>query len=315
MPRTPSAPVKPSTPAATAPLPRALQSWDALRLFLCVVDQGSLSKACEVLELSQSTLTRQISALEASLGVALFERTPRGMALTAVAQTLVEPVRAMHAQALAVSRLTQGLDDSLQGVVRVSASEMVAMHLLPAMLAVLRQQSPAIDLVLLATDRMSNLVEREADIAVRNIRPTEDGLVARKVAELPVGIYASTGYLASHRAPRGMGDLSGHEFVVAFQHLDGFRASLASAGVAADALHVAVTTNSHATAWGLVRAGVGLGFAPVCIGAREPGVQRVMPEAPTPVLPVWLTVHQEVKANARLRRVYDFLAERFAALG
>ena len=180
--------------------------------------------------------------------------------------------------------------------------------------AVGRGRRPEMDIVLLATDRMSNLVEREADIAVRNIRPTEPGLVARKVADLPVGIYAANGYLESHAVPRDVADLLKLEFVVAFQHLDTFRASLAGNGLAVDALRLAVTTNSHSTAWGLVRAGVGLGFAPVCIGNREAGVRRVLPEAPTPVLPVWMTVHQEVKANARLRRVYDFLAEHFAAL-
>ena len=184
MPRTPQ---KNRRPETTSPVPSALHSWDALRLFLCVVDQGSLSKACALLGLSQPTLTRQISALEASLGAALFERTPRGMALTALAKALVDPVRVMHAQVLAVSRLAQGQDDTLQGIVRLSASEMVAMHLMPEMLAELRQQSPTIDIVLLATDRMSNLVEREADIAVRNIQPTEPGLVARKVALMAAG--------------------------------------------------------------------------------------------------------------------------------
>jgi DNA-binding transcriptional LysR family regulator len=301
---------KSASSTATAP---ALD-WEALRLFLCVAEQGSLSRAAEVLGVSQPTLTRQISALEASLGVMLFERTTRGMALTEVAQALTGPIQAMREQSQAVARLAQGQDAELGGVVRLSASEMTAIYLLPGMLTPLRQQAPLIDIVLIATDRVANLVEREADIAVRHVRPSQPGLVARKVAELPIGIYASDAYLARRGVPNDITDLLAHD-LVGFDHADMLREGLVKSGLDASRLRFAMTSNSHEVAWRAVQAGLGIGFLPTLIGGAQAGVQRVMADAPTPVLPVWMTVHQEVKASPRLRHVYDFLAESFSRLG
>ena len=290
-----------------------LPDWEGLRLFLTVAEQGSLSKAAETLGLSQPTLTRQVSALEASLGVVLFERTTRGMALTEVAQALLEPIRVMRDQSHAVARVAQGGGVDLAGVARLSASEMTAIYLLPDMLGALRRESPQIDIVLLATDRVSNLVEREADIAVRNVRPSQAGLVARKVADLRIGIYASDSYLARRGEPVQMADLLEHD-LIAFDHGDILRDGLLAAGLDAGRLRFAMSSNSHAVAWKMVCAGLGIGFLPTLVGDAQPGVRRIMANAPTPVLPVWMTVHQEVKANPRLRRVYDFLAESFSRL-
>ena len=297
-------------PRPVAPVP----DWEALRMFLCVVDQGSLSKASAALDLSQPTLTRQITALEASLGLVLFERTARGMALTEVAEALVVPVRAMFAQSLAVARIAQGLDSTLQGVVRISASELVAAYRLPAMLAQLRRESPEIDIVLLATDSVSNLVEREADIAVRMVRPTQAGLIARKVAELPVGIFAHDDYLARRGEPRTIAALLDHD-LIGFEQEDGLREGLVRIGLDAGRLRFGLTSNSRVVVWNLIRAGLGIGFITTEVAVRDPAVRQILRDAPTPRLPIWMTVHQEVRANRRLRRVYDFLAERFASNG
>ncbi len=287
--------------------------WDALRLFLRVAEEGSLSKAAATLELSQPTLTRQISALEESLGITLFERTARGMALTEMAKALISPVRAMHEQALAVARITQGLGTTLRGVARLSASELMAAHLLPDMLADLRREQPEIDMLIIATDEVSDLVEREADIAVRMVRPDQPELVARKVVDLPVGIYAHRDYLDRRGEPTDFQALLEHD-LVASNHGDILRAGLIHAGLDEGRLRFAMASNSHVVAWNLVRAGVGIGFITTVIGDREPAVRRILHDAPTPALPVWLTVHQEVRASPRLRRVYDFLVDRFAAL-
>lgn len=298
-------------PAPAEPL--RTPEWDALRLFLRVAEEGSLSKAAATLNLSQPTLSRQISALEQSLGIALFERTARGMALTEMAQALVGPVRAMHEQSLAVARITQGLEATVRGVARVSASELVAAHHLPDMLADLRREQPEIDVLLLATDELSNLVEREADIAVRMVRPDQPGLVARKVVDLPVGIYAHRSYLERRGEPTHFQDLLEHD-LVASNHGDILRAGLVRAGLDEARLRFSMASNSHVVAWNLVRAGLGIGFITTVIGDREPGVRRILRDAPTPALPVWMTVHQEVRASPRLRRVYDFLVERFGQL-
>lgn len=294
------------------PTPSAL-SWDGLNVFLCVAELGSLSKAAAQLKMSQSTLTRQIAAVEAQLGVPLFERTTRGMAPTEVARALLAPVQTMRRQVMTVGRIAQGHDDKPHGVVRITASESVAAYLLPRMLTELRQQQPHVDVVLLATDRVADLVEREADIAVRMVRPEQPELVARKVADLKIGVYAHVRYLARRGRPQQVQDLLDHD-VIGFGDPEPLRKALAAGGLDASLLRLACLSNSHAVSWELVRAGLGIGFVAEPIGDATPDVERLLPNSGAPSFPVWLTVHQEVRSNARLRQVFDFLAERFQAL-
>lgn len=288
-------------------------SWDGLQVFLCVAEHGSLSKAAAYLQISQPTLTRQVAALEQQLGVPLFERTPRGMALTDVAQALLAPVQAIRQQVLSVGRISQGHDDKPQGVVRITASETVATYLMPPMLTELRQLQPQLDVVLLATDRVANLIEREADIAVRMVRPDQPDLVARKVADLRIGIYAHRSYLQRRGRPASLQDLASHD-VIGFGDPLLLQQSLQAGGMDAAQLRFALLSNSHVTAWEMVRAGLGIGFIAEPIGKRFSDLERLLPDAASPSFPIWLTVHQEVRSNARLRQVFDFLADRFATL-
>lgn len=156
-------------------------------------------------------------------------------------------------------------------------------------------------------------VLREADIAVRMARAEQGELVARKVAELKIGIHAHRDYLERRGRPTTVQDLPGHDLIGFGDQLP-LQRSMAAGGVDVADLQFAVLSNSHAAAWELVRAGFGIGFVAEPVGDRTPDVERLLPEGSTPSFPIWLTVHQEVRSNARLRHTFDFLADRFSAL-
>lgn len=298
----------------SAPLePRVGVDWELLRQFLAIADAGSLSKAAARLGVSQPTLTRQIATLEAALGIALFERTTRGVTPSEAARALIGPVREMHRQAQTVERVAQGHETSEGGLVRVSASEMIAAYVLPAILVEMRRALPDIDVRVLATDRVADLVEREADIALRMVRPTQPQLVARKVGELALGAFAHRDYIARRGEPRTLADLADHD-LVGFDGNGALRDAFARAGTDVGALRFAGTSNSHVVSWQMVRAGLGVGFATRRIAMQDASLVSLLGDEPLPRLPIWMTVHQEVGASLRLRRAYDFLGEGLAAL-
>ena len=278
--------------------------WELLRQFLAIAEAGSLSKAAARLGVSQPTLTRQLAAMESTLGLALFERTTRGVTLSEAARAMLEPVREMHRQAHAVERIAQGLDAAPGGLVRISASEMVAMWLLPPMLARMRGALPDVDVRVLATDRVANLVEREADIALRMVRPEQPQLIARRVADLPLGLYAHPDYLARLGSPRTLADLLAHD-IVGVDDGAALRQGLAAQGVDADRLRIVAGSNSRAVSWELVRAGLGIGFGMTAIGEASAPLVRLLPQAPLPRLPLWMTGHQEVGASRAARARLD----------
>jgi DNA-binding transcriptional LysR family regulator len=296
---------------AAAPTSDTAPSWELLRQFWVVARCGSLSKAAESLGVSQPTLSRQMDAMEAQLGHPVFERSTRGMRLTALGQRLMEPIAQMHAASMSAQRLVQANDASLDGEVVVSASEMTSTYVLPPIVAALARAHAGLRVKLVSTDAVSDLVEREADIAVRMVQPREPSLVARKVGEMRVVAVASHDYLAAHGEPSGFADMPGHHIVECLRET-GLRPALQVAGVDLSALRFTASTNSHVVAWKMVRAGLGIGFVTEAVAVMEPAVRRILPDAPTPVLPVWLAVHQEIKSSPRIRTVYDHLAQALA---
>src|SRR5258706_6419381 len=211
---------------SSARLP-AEPDWALLRAFLSVANAGSLSRAAQELGSSQPTLSRQMTQLETQVGSVLFERTPRGLRLTEAGEALRGPAQRMHEHAREWSLAAAGRSQSLAGTVRLTASEMVSAHLLPAALLTLREAHPEIQIELVATNTVENLLEREADIALRMLRPTQTALVARKLAEMPLGFYAHRDYLQAHGRPT-LATMHKHQWVGydrSDQMLRGFRAS------------------------------------------------------------------------------------------
>jgi DNA-binding transcriptional LysR family regulator len=280
--------------------------WNLLKSFHLVADLGSLTRASSALGLSQPTLSRQIAELEALVGASLFERTARGLRLTEAGEALVEPARRMLAAAQGISLAATARNREVAGTVRITASEVMSAYVLPAIFAELRKAYPAIQVELVASNRIDNLLAREADIAIRMVRPEQAGLIAKKVAEYPLGFYAHETYLAGRT---GIGsDWKDYDWVGLDQSnmlIEGFR----NAGIAIDKSFFTFRSDNQIVGLQAVLAGLGVGIAPKRVARQFPQLAQVMPRQKLPALPVWLTAHRELRDSARIRAVFDFLAE------
>jgi DNA-binding transcriptional LysR family regulator len=282
--------------------------WNLARSFLAVLDHGSLLGAARALGASQPTLGRHVAELETQLGAVLFERTGRGLVPTPMGRSLAEAARAMEAGAHALARGASDAQRALSGTVRLSASQPVACYLLPPVLAQMRLALPEIQVELVASNAVSNLLRREADIALRMVQPEQASLVARRIGKVTLGAYAHADYLRRRGTPREVGDLLAHDLLGddrGQQHLQGF----AAFGLAAGPENFAFRTDDLIAYWQALRAGLGIGFVADYLAATDPQVVPLLPRLRLPPLPVWLTVHREIRNNVRIRAVYDFLAQ------
>lgn len=281
--------------------------WNLLRAFVAVVEQGSLTAAAERLGSSQPTLSRQIAALEALAGLPLFERTARRVKPTAAGLALAEPARRMLAAAQAMAQAASGQSRGLAGTVRITASEVVSAQVLPPILAALARAQPEIEVELVASDRVDNLLEREADIAVRMVRPDQGALITRHLCDWPLGFYAHRDYLAA-AGPVSEATLAQHRWIgfdQSMQMIEGFRA----AGIAIDRHFFGLRCDHQLVGFSAIEAGVGIGITTQALAAHRPALVRVLSQFSLPVLPVWLTAHRELRASPRLKAVWQALAE------
>lgn len=282
-------------------------NWSLIKSFLSVLDAGSLMAAARATGQQQPTLSRHIAELEAQLGAPLFERTGRGVSATPTALAIAEAARQMQQGAEALSRSLVSQRDHTVGTVRISASLVAASYLMPPVLAELRRQEPGIQLELVASNQLTNLLRREADIAVRMVRPEQASLIARKLGAISIGAYAHRSYLQRAGTPREPADLQRHT-LIGFTGDDQIARGFAAMGMPLAQEHFAIRTDDHVAYGRLVAAGAGIGFLAGYHAQDWPDVQRVLPQLPMPQLPCWLAVHREIRANQVVRRVYDFLA-------
>lgn len=287
--------------------------WTHLQTFLAVAEHGSLSGAARATGGSQPTMGRHIRALEASLAQPLFTRVQGGLNLTPLGGELAEHARQMSDIAGQIALTAAGQSAQIAGTIRLTASEIVAAHILPAMLRDLRAEEPEIQIEVVASDQTENLLRREADIAIRMYRPGQMDVITRHVADFETALFATPDYLDRYGEPSSMGDLGQHNFIGYDRSdliLNGFR----DAGYPVDREFFAFRSDNQLVCWQMVRAGFGIGFNQRRIGLAEPAVRQVLMDQKLPALPVWLTAHQELKTSRRVRRVYDFLAGRFRAI-
>jgi DNA-binding transcriptional LysR family regulator len=289
----------------------SLQSfdWSLIRSFLSALDQGSLLGAARVLHLSQPTVGRHIVELESQLGVSLFERTGRGLVPTAMALQLAGAARSMEAGALQLSRTLSGAQTQPGGTVRITASVPVAVYLMPQLLVALRMAQPDIQVELVSSNEVSNLLRREADIAVRMVRPEQASLIGRKLGEVRLGAYAHRSYLARSGALLAAKDLLQHDLIGSDTDtaiLQGFQ----NMGFPATREAFALRSDDLIVQWQAVRAGLGVGFCPDYMARTDPDVLRVLPRILNiPPIPMWLAVHREIRTSQRIRATFDYLAD------
>lgn len=288
-------------------------NWRLIPAFLAAFDQGSLMGAARQLGSSQPTMGRHIAELEAQLGTVLFERTGRGLAPTAAGLRLAEAARSMEQGAHALLRSVTAARTALGGTVRLSASQPVACVLLPPVLTRLRLALPEIEVELVASNAVSNLLRREADIAVRMVRPDQTSLVARRIGSVAIGTCAHRDYLRRRGTPGRVDDLLQHD-LVGNDRLDDIARGMAALGQTLPRERFVLRTDDLMAYWAAVRAGIGIGFVADYLRRDDPDVLPLLPRLRIPSLPVWLVVHREVHGNARIRAVYDFLARELPPL-
>ncbi|MCU0826240.1 MAG: LysR family transcriptional regulator [Tabrizicola sp.] len=286
--------------------------WSLIRSCLAVAEAGSLSGAARATGISQPTLGRHIQAAEATLGVTLFTRVAKGLALTEAGHALMPAARAMHAAAAELQLTAKGRATGIEGTVRLTASRVVSYVILPRILAMLRAQEPGIQIDLVPSDTSENLLFGEADIALRMYRPKQGDLVTRHIADLPIGIYAAKSYLDRRGRPTGPDDLLRHDFV-GYDKNDQIIRVMRGYGVEVTRNFFPVRCDCPLTYVELVRAGCGLGGLQRLIGDSDPALEQVSVLPDLPSLPVWLTAAPHLRQSPRLRRVWDALAEAFAA--
>lgn len=287
--------------------------WSLVKAFLAVAETGSLSAAARKLGGSQPTLGRQIKALEAQLQAELFLRQPRGLTLTQTGAALVAPARQMRDATQQIALTAAGQQMQLDGTVRITASVVMSTAHLPQIIARIRAAEPEIAIELVPSNNSSNLLYREADIAIRMYRPTQLDLITQHLGNVSIGIFAASAYVERHGTPCVVDDLAVHDFVgydTIPDIIDGFN----GAGIQVNRDFFKTRCDHDTAYWELVRAGCGIGFAQADVGRADPSVVEVNLGVPLPQLPVWLTAHEAMHHTPRVRRVWDLLITGLAPL-
>lgn len=282
--------------------------WNQVRAFLATAEEGSFSGGARVLGLTQPTLGRQVAALEQDLGVLLFERIGRTLELTPSGLELLDHVRVMGDAAHRVSLAASGQSQTIEGVVRVTATNIFAAYLLPPVVEHLHEIAPRLEIEIVASNSIRDLQRREADIAIRHVRPVEPDLVARLVTEADGNLYASDTYLRRYGRPRSPQDLEGHYFVGSGDY-DEMARYLSGLGIAASPENFRFGSDCALVMWEMARHGLGMCLMASEIADKTPGMEQVFPDLEPMRFPTWLIAHQELYTSRRIRLVYDTLAE------
>lgn len=285
--------------------------WELWRTFDAVLREGSLSSAARALGMAQPTAGRHIAELEATLSAgALFTRSARGLRPTETAWALAPHAAAMATAAAALVRTASAPADDAAGVVRISASEVIGAEVLPPILAALHAAHPRLTLELLLTNASSDLLRRDADLAIRMTQPKQQALLAKSVGRVRLGLYARSDYLAKSALIESAADLARHA-VIGF---DRDVASLRSINaVWPDLPRFALRTDNQLAQIAAVRAGFGIGVVEDPIASRDPTLLPVLRDTFTAHLPVWIVMHEDLRSTHRMRIAFDALVNGMAA--
>ena len=283
-------------------------SWEYYRSFLGVLQEGSLSGAARALDIAQPTVGRHMAALEKSLGIALFTRSQTGLLPTEAAQSLRGFAESMHSTAASLERAAASQGAGVRGTVRVTASEIVGVEVLPPIVTTLRDQYPQLTVELVLTNRVQDLLTREADIAVRMVRPRQELLVARRIGQIKLGLHAHRTYLARHGMPQTIADLTAHA-LIGYDQPTAFIRNAAKALSGWRRETFALRTDSDLAHLALIRAGAGIGVCQIPIARRDEAIVRVLPRQFSLPLETWVTMHEDLRNSPRCRVTFDALVK------
>jgi DNA-binding transcriptional LysR family regulator len=281
--------------------------WNQVRAFYVAVEEGSLSGAARVLNSSQPTIGRQISALEESLGITLVERSVKGLQITQEGRDLVEYVQAMSEAASMISIVADSRSQEVSGPVAITATDLLSTNVLPQILLELRETAPGIRIRVNASNDIQDLMHREADIAIRHVRPEQPELIAKHVGDFRANLYASTTYLDATGRPRTLRDIAGYDFV-GNADLDRMIIPLQKLGVPVRPENFVASSESGTVIWAMLKAGYGIAMQPERLGDADPDLEKVSEALPSLHFPMWLVTHRELRTSPRIRIVFDLLA-------
>ena len=280
--------------------------WELYRSYLSVLQEGSLSAAARALGVAQPTLGRHIATLEKSLGLTLFTRSHLGLLPTEAALALKSYAEEMSSTVAAMKRAAESQGAGVNGTVRITASEVMGVEVLPPIVAQLQRDNPALKVELVLTNRVQDLLRREADIAIRMTQPKQDLLIARRVGMVEVGFHAHQTYLNNHGTPHSQEDLAQHVLI-------GFDEETPFVRTARKALPVwrrdafTLRTDNDLAQLALIRSGAGIGICQVVLAKRDPQLVRVLPNHFAFSMETWLTMHEDLRHSPRCKIAFDAL--------
>lgn len=282
--------------------------WNLARAFVTTAEEGSLSAAARKLGLTQPTMSRQVAAFEASLGVNVFERIGKLLVLTEAGEGILPHARTMSAAADTLMMAASSRSDAIEGCVRISAVDAYCAYIMPDLVKGIRELAPDLQIELVATNSRSNLQRGEADIAIRHIRPDADELIGKLALETSAGFYASQTWVDKHGLPTSPQDLE-QGAMIGIGDPDESAQYLRDKGFKIDGKDFRLTSDNSVVVWELVKKGLGVSLMMQEIAQRTEGVVELFPDLPPTKVPVWLLSHQELRSSRKIRLVYDLLAE------
>jgi len=291
---------------------RSEPDWETYRSFLAVMTEGSLSAAARKLALTQPTLGRHIDQLEAALELPLFSRSQTGLVPTEAALQLLPHAQTMASAAAALVRASSAAEADEHGTVRLTASVMIGGEVLPSILTEFREKHPAIAIELVLSDLTQDLLRRDADIAVRMVRPKQEALVAKKIGRIALGLFAHRRYLARHGTPKSIDEIAQHAVIGFDRETQALRA-LRRTGLTLTRDMFALRCDADHAQLAALRAGYGLGVCQLGIARRDPELVPVLPGAFRFELDTWLVMHKDLRNTRRMRLLFDHLVQGLVA--
>ncbi len=288
-----------------------MKDWDDLRFFLSVARSGSLSASSRTLRVDAATVSRRIASFEEAVGSRLFDRRPDGYRLTGTGLKLLDHAIRVEDDLLGLSAAVATEDRVVAGQVAVTASEAVTLSFLIPALPRLRKLHPGIRLDILSSNKVFSLARREADIALRSVRPDGGDLLARRIATLGFGLYASPGYLDRLGRPRCPEDLGRHSFVDWLEDYPRAETTVWYRRVASHPAVARMTGSQERLEAGL--AGLGIVCLPHIL-VRGKGLEPILSSLTVPPMEIWLLAHPDTAKMRRVRAVMDIIAEAASAL-
>jgi DNA-binding transcriptional LysR family regulator len=282
--------------------------WELYRSFLGVLNQGSLSGAARELGVAQPTIGRHVAALEKSLGLALFTRSQTGLLPTQAGQSLRTYAESLQSTVAALERAAANQGSGVSGSVRITASDIIGVEVLPPIIARLRDKYPELTVELALTDRVQDLVRRESDIAVRMMRPRQELLVARRAGQIVLGLHAHQDYLSRRGTPKSIADLANHALI----GFDETTAFIREAGKSFSEWRreaFSLRTDNNLAQLALIRSGAGIGVCQAAIAQRDNRIVRILPKQFSLPLETWITMHQDLRNSPRCRVTFDALVK------